>query len=345
MKEVKSHNVVLLAALLIAWNANAVELGKVHVFSHVNEPLKAKVEMLSVGRHEIRTVHVKAETTSGADVVPKLYFLPSIEADGKSFLNVTTRQSLPDTPFELVLQVTTSLNSAIRGYAINLKERSDSSTSYSDDIYAELPSAKRILAGERKRPFGVIYVPKGETLGDVASEVVIGNASLHQKMVALYLSNLTRFDGNMNQMKPNAVLSIPHISDVLNIDRADAKREVLRERSEWKQLVASKEAARLPTDVMAGTQAPSGVPATADELLATKTKELEDAAIRIMSLEKDLASVRQRIDYENAVTKKRWNTFLYPALITFLAFVAFVFWAGSRFGASRKPKVLVETKS
>ena len=174
--------------------------------------------------------------------------------------------------------------------------------------------------------YGPHRVRSGETLRAVARQAGARNELHAQRMmIAIFRANPNAFDGNINRLHRDALLSIPTDADLEGISGADAKREVRAHMTAWRLdgrptpahrvLVAQSAPAHVAATVtpaptlvvapaLAANAAPVAVvapPAAAATLTSPPDAEADTALkARVASLELSLSDMHQQLATENA---------------------------------------------
>jgi FimV-like protein len=143
-----------------------------------------------------------------------------------------------------------------------------------------------------------------DTLRTIARRAGARTESHAQRMmIAIFRANPHAFEGNINILHLDALLSIPSAQEVDAIDAADAKREVRAHMTSWR-LDGRPPATHRVAAVPDSSSAPGTAAAQATSLAAQP--EVADVAAtaalkdRVQSLEKALADAHQQLAGENA---------------------------------------------
>ena len=79
-----------------------------------------------------------------------------------------------------------------------------------------------------------IYVDQGDTLWSISFNLRLDlKVTMSQMMLAIFNENSNAFEGNINALKKNSILSIPFAKQVININSEFAFDEVQRQHEEW----------------------------------------------------------------------------------------------------------------
>ena len=122
---------------------------------------------------------------------------------------------------------------------------------------ASVPAAAASARGAAPRAAGSRYtVKRGDTLTAVASQAYPGSDRRlrERELVAIYRTNPTAFEGNMNLLLAGSRLDLPGDAELEAISPGEASSEVHRQYAAW----ASAHGAAAPARAAAGESAPSG---------------------------------------------------------------------------------------
>lgn len=241
-----------------AW---ALGLGDIQLMSKLNEPLRARIPMVSVG--DLNQEQILAKIASMEDFeragidynfqLNQIQFKPVIRDDGSAYLELTTKTPLKEPLLDLLVDVSWPTGRIQREYAILLDPPTFSeqptaqlempagqitNTTYSSSATA---SSWR---GETSAEYGPVN--RNDTLWKIAKRVrPSSRVSIHQTMVALYHANPDAFAGdNMNNLLTGKVLKVPSASDIAAIDEQTALMEIVRHNQAWAKAGHARPASR-----------------------------------------------------------------------------------------------------
>ena len=253
----------VLAAAAVPHQSWALGLGEITLFSYLNEPFRAEVELLESDALADSDVHV--DLASDAEFerlgVSREFFLTRIDFEIESDESgrrvvLTTEAPLREPYLDFVIEARWPDGRLLREYTvlIDLPPRQNVSTSAgasSDsgvtatesaqsetaDVASEVPTPREYDAGVSPRPApGAEYlVTSNDTLWRIASEGAADGVSVEQTMLEIVAANPAAFQGgNINGLKSGYVLQIPGPEDI-RIDLATALDEVAIQNDEWQQ--------------------------------------------------------------------------------------------------------------
>ncbi|MCW8908169.1 MAG: hypothetical protein OQL28_13030 [Sedimenticola sp.] len=247
------------------------------VDSALNEPLNARVALISVQPEEIDNIKVRL---AGPDVfaragIPRPFFLSKLRfrlmapEDGDPYIRVTTRESVREPFLNFLLEVVWSRGNMVREFTVLLDPPAYTPpklarTAARGPAPAETTSAQ--TASSNAAPSATSYGPikSTDTLWVIAGKVQADpSVSRNQTMMALLKANPDAFvNGNINQLKRGVVLTVPGLDQVKAITRSQANALVKQQMAEWRQgRAAGKTASRSrPEEAAAPEQAPVSEP-------------------------------------------------------------------------------------
>ena len=353
---------VLTSALVLAGAVQALGLGKLTVQSSLGQPLSARIELSSASKEELDSLTAKVADPSlyrqnnlaYAPVLSRARVSVERNAGGQPYLEVTTPTSVNEPYLDLMVEVNWAAGRVVREYTFLLDPpgagapapvvepvtpvRQGSATTRPAARAAAAPAAAAAGAAptpapaapqeraEPKAAAGDKYtVQRGDTLSKIAAEVKPGGVSLEQMLVALFKSNESAFDGNMNRLRSGSILTIPSGDDAGATPAGEAARIVRVQATDWRSYrdrvaAGATEAQDAPGRAAAGKigttveektpAAPAGRDqlkvsreagrgAAAAEQAAATNQALKDAQNRIAELEKTLKSLQQAIELRN----------------------------------------------
>lgn len=243
---------VAAATSMASGMAHALGLGEVSVKSALNEPLVAEIELLDtrgLSSEEIRSKLASAEDFSRAGVdrqffLNNLKFTPVIRQGGKSFVRVTSSQSVREPFLNFLLEVYWPAGRLLKEYTLLLDPpmytpqelvyrsapatapvatrapaRQTSTAVRSQRTTAPRAAARSVLQGDQYR------VRTNDTLWEIALRARRGG-SVHQAMLAIQDLNPDAFiNGNINKLRAGQVLKLPDAEQVRQYSRAQAITE------------------------------------------------------------------------------------------------------------------------
>ena len=256
----------VLAAAAVPHHSWALGLGEITLFSYLNEPFRAEVELLESDALSDSDVHV--DLASDAEFerlgVSREFFLTRIDFEIESdesgrHIVLTTEAPLREPYLDFVIEARWPDGRLLREYTvlIDLPPRqnvsatagagSDSGVTATEsarsdvaDVASEAPAPREYDTGVSPRPSpGAEYlVTSNDTLWRIASEGAAEGVSVEQTMLEIVAANPAAFQGgNINGLKSGYVLRIPGPEDI-RVDLATALDEVAIQNDEWRQVIS-----------------------------------------------------------------------------------------------------------
>lgn len=306
------NSLLLLLLLISSTSAFALGLGGIQVDSALNEPLDAKVRLISVEQMAVDDIRVKLagpEVFRRAGVerpylLSKLRFKPVFPENGKPYILVSTRDSVREPFLDFLLEVSWPQGNLVREFTI-LLDPPTYQPPRTKSLTAPLqPQAKQSPSADPS-PVASTYGPiqASETLWVIAGKVQPdASVSRNRTMIALLKANPDAFRrGNINMLKRGALLAIPTPGEIAAVSEAEARAAVGRQMSDWRK-GRGVAAAVSPTDRAVETQAvdvqPSAAPAAPVEETAAELpgdSRVEQPSVSTAPGEEITAQERQRL--------------------------------------------------
>jgi len=246
---------VLTLGLAGTGGAHAAGLGRLNVQSALGQPLRAEVEVPSVGQDEAATLQLRLAPESAFrqanlefnPALTQLRFDLEAHSDGTYVVHVSSAQSVNEPFLDLLLELSWSTGRVLREYTVLLDPPAlKTAPEVLAPVVAQTqPAAPTALKPEPAqspaRPAapepqgGTSYkVKAGDTLGKIALENKPSSVSLDQMLVALLRANPNAFiNNNMNLVLAGKSLSLPSESDARGIEPTDAHREVIAQSEDF----------------------------------------------------------------------------------------------------------------
>lgn len=310
------------ASLVVSSQAYALGLGDAEVRSYLNQPLIARIDLLSNESDDLSSVTAKLASAAdyeliGASMesvsVPLSFSIEDI--DGDAYILATSDLPMTSPIVRLIVEVDWSSGRMLREYTLFLDPASIASTAPAPQVstrapdpvaVAEPPPAVETAPVEDAMPepaedampepaepaptvpsteeYGPVQ--SGETLWGIASRWSRGSGlDVNKVMLAIQRENPRAFmRNNINLLKRGAILRMPDISEVEQISTANAFAEVTSQTEAFQQRVGE------------GTVTSASTP-----LLAESADEADAAADTALDLDFDEPQVEEPTVEEPAV--------------------------------------------
>jgi pilus assembly protein FimV len=296
-------------------SAQAAGLGKLTVLSGLGEPLRAEIELTSVGKDEIATLaaHLApADAYSKSNIeytsaLSTLRFTVAQHPNGTQYLAISSVGPINEPFLDMLIQLDWASGRLVREYTLLLDppELRPGQTAAAAPV---LPVATSPLAASPRRggspgavtqpsvgststgtrtgaatsgglAGGTYEVKRGDTAARIARENKPDGVTLEQVLIALLRSNPSAFEGsNVNRLHTGAVLQLPDAATAKGVDSSEAQRLVSAQAADFASYRArlGTVAATAPVEEKPTTQAASGkVTAKVDEK-QVKTADASD---------------------------------------------------------------------
>lgn len=249
---------IVSAACFYSSGVLAVGLGEYELDSGLNQPLKAKIILLSAGELSEHEVHASLASLQEFEKVgvDRLFFLNSIrfetvrDDNGNVVIHLTSREPIKEPFLNFLVELNWPNGRIIREYTFLLDppifEESTSSTiekSQTQSSQSAEPSAPPTRytprqTEESKPAFtGSTYGPvdANDTLWSIASRTRPQGATIHQTLVAIYRANPSAFaNGNINNLMRGEVLQIPDANVIAQVPHRAALQDVVVQNRQWR---------------------------------------------------------------------------------------------------------------
>lgn len=276
---------VLIVVLLgVPPSITALGLGNITSDSALNEPLSARIRLLSMQGEDASSIHVSlaspaAFQSAGLDrpfYLSRLNFQVK-QVGGQNYIYITTEKPLKEPFLDFLLDVRSPQGELVREYTVFLdppqyfagkpltsgshtmatRALAQSSAAVSSPSLAE---GVAVAGGTRKSgAASTRYGPvqANQTLWSIANEVrPEGGVTIYQTMQALLQDNPGAFiDGNINAIMKGAVLRVPPRAEIARIDAGEAARQMQGQLDRWHRNHAG--SAHEAPSAQASTQTPS----------------------------------------------------------------------------------------
>jgi pilus assembly protein FimV len=280
---------------LAAAFAQAAGLGKLTVLSALGQPLRARIDIVSVqpGEEEGLTARLappEAYRQAGVDFNPALLGIQfTVERrEGHASLRVATTQPVNDPFLDMLVELQWNTGRLVREYTFLLDPAEYKAPQAAAPAPAPAPESAKAAEAPKteqmpapqgaieERPLEVTPSPaapaeqpkavgekkyevkKGDTLGAIARRNLPPGVSLNQMLIALYRANPDAFiHGNVNLVRAGRILVIPGAEATL-VDADEARQLVKSQNAEFNAYRARLAAAPVAAESSPGEQAVSG---------------------------------------------------------------------------------------
>ena len=244
--------------------SSALGLGDIESNSHLNQPLRAKIDLLSAAPADASQIQVRlapAEVfnrvgVARPDFLGNLRFTPTVQG-GKPVILVSSDTPIQEPFVNFLLEVSWPQGQLLKEYTVMLDPpvlmQPGNTVAGEAAVRAEPKAAGNVrrparqaaaqqaeptqqqqpAAANRNRTY---RVKSGDTLFRVASRLQRPGVSNDQMMMALFRANPGAFIGNnINNLRNNAVMKAPSANDVSGVSRAEARRQIRQQNADWRE--------------------------------------------------------------------------------------------------------------
>lgn len=270
--------------LLSSGIAQALGLGDIEVETALNEPLAAKIKLLSASDDELTTLSVdlaprEAFSRMGIERHPLLRDLRFKLVSGSSgtpYIEVSSTKSVREPFLDFILTLNWANGQMLREYTLLLDppvfdeaERAGK-VSAATTQPADVVRTERVAAPVARTATAGSYGPtnSSDTLWAVGQKMRPSrDVSVPQMMIALLKENPEAFGrGNINNLKAGYVLRAPEMGVITQLSKSQAAQETSRQYQEW---LADR------------GQAPRPAPRTQQRVAATPTPATEQVVTQV----------------------------------------------------------------
>jgi FimV-like protein len=258
---------------------HAVTLGPARVTSYLNQPLEAEIELVGLepGQHEDLRIRIANQAQFDRLGIAYTNFLADLRFDvvqssGRWIVRVRSSRPVSEPFLDFPVQMTWPGGQMVRQYTLLLDPLTLSRPATVSRATAPAPAPRArpqpAPAGSR---IGATYGPvqRGETLWPIAQRVRPSGVTTKQMAMALLRANPQAFiDNNINKLRAGAVLTIPPLGEIQQMDAAAANRAFAEQTRQWQAPVATS-----PREVAVAPAPPSAPPAQVDPVTARPTDE------------------------------------------------------------------------
>ena len=219
--------------------AFALTLGRIHVQSAQGQALRAELDITNLSAEESASIKASiAPDTSfvamGLEYKPlfaDIQITLERRSDGSQFFKFLSLSPATDKYVDLVLEVRWNAGRIVRNFTLLLDPPKSSEAAKAIETLAApaLIDEPKIpeKATSQKPAAHTVVVAAGDTAGAIATQTKPNGTSLEQMLIAMQQSNPSAFiNGNINQIRAGAVLTIPDQADIQKINSQDASAAV-----------------------------------------------------------------------------------------------------------------------
>ncbi len=236
--------------LLMPWVANAAGLGRLSVLSSLGQPLKAEIDLVSVGKDELATLSTRLASPD-AYKQANLQYGPLLiglrlnidkRPNGEPYIKVTSTRPVNEPFIDLLVELDWAAGRITREYTALIDPPDFASAPVATrpapvlqaPAAAAAPVARSAVAAPAKmgeKEYGPIK--RGETLFRIANSMKPEGVTLEQMLVGLYRSNPDAFEKNMNRMKSGKILRVPEKEELAAVPQREAMKEYRTQVADW----------------------------------------------------------------------------------------------------------------
>ena len=297
----------ILAASLIPGPVFALGLGKLVLDSALNEPLDARIELLSPTREELDSLNIVLADSEAFERagVERQFALSGLKFElregevGPDFIRVYSRDAIREPFLNFLVEINWSKGRLVREYTVLLDPplydpgmrapvatvvapspaleaaETESSSAISE---SEAPAAAVTYAGGDYGP-----TQQNDTLWSIASRMRTNDSiSVQQMMLALYRTNPEAFiNNNINGLRRGQILRVPPETELSALTREQAFAEAQAQNSAWDPSQIAQAATPAPQVVPAAPGQPT--PAAADAPAPAAAPPGKEAELRLVA--------------------------------------------------------------
>lgn len=276
----KLASALMVALIGVPPSASALGLGELDSDSGLNEPLSARIPLLSIRDNDAASIHISlappdAFERAGLD---RPFYLSQLkfevkQGDNGYYILVSTDKALKEPFLNFLLDVRWPQGDLQREYTVLLNPPQYSAGKPSGPVQSGVATAAAQVwphggtapvsshssmevpvAGERRddgtgRSTRYGPVQANQTLWGIANEVRPSDGvTVYQVMQAILLSNPGAFiDGDINAIMKGSVLRVPPRAEIARIDANEATRQIQAQLTRWQKQHSSSGASEVPS--------------------------------------------------------------------------------------------------
>lgn len=220
-------------------SAFGLTLGRIHVQSAQGQTLRAELDIVNMSAEESASVkaNIAPETSfaaMGLEYKPPfadIQITLERRSDGSQFFKFLSLSTVNDKYLDMVLEVRWTAGRIVRNFTLLIDPPRSSEAAKAVETLAapaliDEPKPSDKATTQKPTPH-TIMVAAGDTAGAIANQTKPNGTSVEQMLIALQQSNPSAFiNGNINQIRAGAVLTIPDQADIQKINALDAVEAV-----------------------------------------------------------------------------------------------------------------------
>ena len=248
--------------------SHALGLGDIESSSHLNQPLRAKIELLAAAPADASKIQVRLASpdvfnrvgVARPDFLANLSFTPTVQG-GKPVILVTSDSPMQEPFVNFLLEVSWPQGQLLKEYTVMLDppvmlQPGNTVAGGEASVRAEPKAVGTVRRQQQSQPAAATAaapaqprqaapanpgnrtyrVKPGDTLFRVASRLQQPGVSNEQMMVALFRANPGAFiNRNINNLRSGVALKAPSSADVGKTSRAEARRQIRQQNAEWRE--------------------------------------------------------------------------------------------------------------
>ena len=256
---------LVLLVLVTPTIVNALGLGKLELQSALNQPFKARVELLSATANELDSLKVSIADQQAFDranirrtfLLTQLRFDIQGSEDGPDYIKIRSNESIREPFLNFLLEINWSKGRLFREYTVLLDPPTYTAPGgkrkaviHPQSPVIEIgPGENNVVydldhkSREGQSPPTISYSGSGEygpavtgdTLWSIAKAARLDSSvSIQQMMLAILSANPEAFiENNINGLKRGAILQIPDATELDLLGQSDALAQVSRQHALW----------------------------------------------------------------------------------------------------------------
>lgn len=315
----KTKIIGLILLLTISCGLQALGFRGVTVDSFLNQPLDARIALVSINPAEVDGLKVSLanpEAFQKAGVVRPLHltslqFKPLVDKNQQVYIHVTTKESVREPFLNFLLEVSWEGKRLLREYTILLDPPSSevraahtSSAAGNTGQVTNQTAQTQTIGKKSPSPSSYGPVKHTETLWVIAARVRPDNSvSVEQMMMALLQANPNAFrHGNVNFLQQGAVLDIPDYDAITRLSASEARRAFHQQNKEWQALRRGASAAQIE---IASPSQPAQLSESETQAAAGLTEDTAGDSVKLRVVETgreetELAGAEEKLVREEA---------------------------------------------